>query len=202
MPVPDPLPSPYAGRFDYISQNPSNEVDQIIVAKGSQPVALSTGVWYLGVFNLEANPVTYAICATESSGLPSNIIRLTNDVPLNFSIPAGSPLTNFFLFTIDQTNSSVTFSLYNLNNPAELLVDLDILPDPAAALPAASRCFCSEIPSHAQSVGEGSARDQRHAVRDRAYRNRMCAFLCGLSFCRLALYGLATCDLRLATCDL
>ena len=132
LPVPDPLPSPYAGRFDYISQNPSNSVDAIIVSKASQPVPISPGVWYLGVVNVDPNPVTYSICAMESTGLPPNIIRLTNDVPVDFFIRAGSPLTNFFLFTIDQTNAAVSFCLYNLNNPAELLVDLDVLPDPTS----------------------------------------------------------------------
>ena len=131
LPVPDPLPSLYAGRFDYISQNPSNSVDAIIVSKASQPVPISPGVWYLGVVNVDPNPVTYSICAMESTGLPPNIIRLTNDVPVDFFIRAGSPLTNFFLFTIDQTNSAVAFSLYNLNNPADLLAVLGALPDPA-----------------------------------------------------------------------
>ena len=134
LPVLDPLPSPNAGRYDYISQNPSNLVDEIVVATNSQPVALGPGVWYLGVFNMDTNPVTYSICATESAFSPYNIVRLTNAVPLDFTIAAGSPRTNFFLFTIDQTNAAVSFWLYNLNNPADLLVDLDVLPNPASFL--------------------------------------------------------------------
>ena len=134
LPVADPLPSPNAGHYDYISDNLGTNVDEIIVTTNSQPVALSPGVWYLGVFNLDTNPVTYSICATESSGPIYNIIRLTNDVPLDFTIAAGSGFTNFFLFTIDQTNSAVSFWLYNLNNPADLLVDLDVLPNPASFL--------------------------------------------------------------------
>jgi len=81
---------------------------------------------------MDTNPVTYSICATESAFSPYNIVRLTNAVPLDFTIVAGSPRTNFFLFTIDQTNAAVSFWLYNLNNPAELLVDLDVLPDPTS----------------------------------------------------------------------
>ena len=132
LPVPDALPRPNAGQYDYISQNPGTNLDEIIVSTNSQPVALSPGVWYLGVFNMDTNPVTYAICATESAGPIYNIIPLTNDVPLDFTIAAGSQLTNFFLFTIDQTNAAVSFWLYNLNNPADLLADVDRLPDPAS----------------------------------------------------------------------
>src|SRR5439155_22686322 len=134
LPVPDPLPAPNAGRYDYISQNLGTALDEIVVTTNSQPVALSPGVWYLGVFNSDTNPVAYSLCATESGRPIYNIIRLTNDVPLDFSIAAGAPLTNFFLFTIDQTNSAVTFQLYNLNNPADFLVDLDALPDPSRYL--------------------------------------------------------------------
>jgi hypothetical protein len=138
LPIPDPLPAPTAGRFDYISRNPGTAVDEIIVATNSQPVALGPGVWYLGVFNSDTNAVSYSICATESAGPIYNIIRLTNDVPVDFTIAAGSQPTNFFLFTIDQTNATVSFWLYNLNNPAELLVDLGAFPDPTAYLFAAS----------------------------------------------------------------
>ncbi|PYM11261.1 MAG: hypothetical protein DME18_14450 [Verrucomicrobia bacterium] len=134
LPVPDPLPAPNAGRYDYISQNPGTNVDEVIVTTKSQPVPLSPGVWYLGVFNSDTNPVAYSICATESAGPIYNIMRLTNDVPRDFAIAAGSPLTNFFLFTIDQTNAAASFWLYNLNNPADLLADLDALPDPATYL--------------------------------------------------------------------
>src|SRR5947207_6748744 len=81
---------------------------------------------------MDTNPMTYAICATESAGPIYNIIPLTNDVPLDFTIAAGSQLTNFFLFTIDQTNAAVSFWLYNLNNPADLLADVDRLPNPAS----------------------------------------------------------------------
>jgi subtilisin family serine protease/subtilisin-like proprotein convertase family protein len=128
-PVPDPLPAPNVGRYDYISQNPGTNIDQIIVTTNSQPVALAPGLWYLGVYNQETNPVTYTICATESGGPLYNIIPLTNNVPLDFTIAAGSALTNFFVFTIDQTNAMVSFTLYNLTAPAELLVNLDGLPD-------------------------------------------------------------------------
>jgi hypothetical protein len=62
-----------------------------------------------------------------------HIIPLTNGVPLNYGIGAGSALTNFFLLTIDQTNSAVLFELYDLNAPANLLAEYGVFPAPATA---------------------------------------------------------------------
>jgi subtilisin family serine protease/subtilisin-like proprotein convertase family protein len=133
LPVPDPLPRPNTGKFDYISVNGGIANDIITVTADSQPVPLSPGLWYLGVFNVATNPVTYTICATESTNGLYNIIPLTNAVPLDYTIGAGSLLTNLFLFTIDQTNSAVLFELYNLNSDAELLAALGTFPTPATA---------------------------------------------------------------------
>ncbi|PYK60869.1 MAG: hypothetical protein DME21_10590, partial [Verrucomicrobia bacterium] len=131
LPVPDPLPRPIAGKYDYLSANPNTTAEQILVTGSSSPVPLAPGIWYLGVYNLDTNAVTYTVCATESTNSPYNIIRLTNNVPLDFTIVAGSQPTNFFLFTVDQTNAAVQFDLYNLNNPADLLIQRGRLPTPA-----------------------------------------------------------------------
>jgi hypothetical protein len=138
VPLPDPLPAPTAGRYDYISQNPGTNLDEIVVLAGGQPVPLSPGLWYLGVYNRDTNPIIYSVCANESGGPLYNFVRLTNDVPVDFTLAAGSALTNFFIFTIDQTNPAASFRLYNLNNPAELVVDQGFLPDPNSYLLQAS----------------------------------------------------------------
>ncbi|HXT38411.1 MAG TPA: hypothetical protein VN887_00160, partial [Candidatus Angelobacter sp.] len=131
--VPDPLPRPLAGEFDYLSDNPGTNAEQILIDSQSSPVRLQPVVWYLGVYNVDTNAVTYSICVNESTNANPglNIIPLTNDVPVNFTIAAGSQLTNFFRFTITQTNAAVAFWLYNLDNPADLLVDQFFLPDPS-----------------------------------------------------------------------
>jgi hypothetical protein len=133
LPVPDPLPRPTTGKYDYISMNGGTTNDIITVTANSQPVPLSPGRWYLGVFNVATNPVTYSICATESTNSLYNIIPLTNAVPLDYTIGAGSLPTNIFLFTIDQTNSAALFELYNLNADATLLGDFGLVPNPATA---------------------------------------------------------------------
>jgi len=50
---------------------------------------------------------------------------------VDFTIVAGSQPTNFFLFTVDQTNAAVQFDLYNLNNPADLLIQRGAPPTPS-----------------------------------------------------------------------
>ena len=133
LPVPDPLPRPNAGKYDYISVNGGTTNDIVTVTANSLPVPLAPGLWYLGVFNVATNPVSYTICAVESTNSLYNIIPLTNAAPLDYTIGAGSLLTNLFLFTIDQTNAAVLFELYNLNSDAELLADLGTFPSPATA---------------------------------------------------------------------
>ncbi len=138
LPIADPLPRPNPGLFDYIGQNPGTAPELITINTNSQPVPLTPGIWYLGVFNVDTNPVSYAVTATESTTAAVTIIPLANAVPLNYLIASGSAFTNFFLFTINQTNSAVLFELYNLNADADLLVDGGRLPDPLNPFASAS----------------------------------------------------------------
>jgi len=131
LPVADPLPRPTPGEYDYISENPTNAPEQIIVTPTSQPVPLTPGVWYAGVYNVDVVPVDYTITVTEGTNTLPNIILLTNAVPLNFAIGAGSAFTNFFLFDVTQTNAGVLYELYNLNADGNLLLNYDNLPTPA-----------------------------------------------------------------------
>jgi hypothetical protein len=127
--VPDPLPRPVTGAYDYLSDNPGTNAEEILISTVSFPVKLQPGVWYLGVFNVDTNAVTYDLCVSElSTNALSNIIPLTNGVPLDFSIGAGSALTNYFLLSVSQTNAAVLFELYNLNEGADLLADVDQFP--------------------------------------------------------------------------
>jgi len=133
--IPDPLPRPIAGEFDYLSDNPGTNAEHLLITGQSVPTPLQPGVWYLGVYNVDTNAVTYSICVNEFTNNSAlvHIIPLTNGVPLNYGIGAGSALTNFFLLTIDQTNSAVLFELYDLNAPANLLAEYGVFPAPATA---------------------------------------------------------------------
>jgi subtilisin family serine protease/subtilisin-like proprotein convertase family protein len=124
-PVPDPLPTPTS--FDYASRNLGVAPEGVVVRTDSSPVPLEPGIWYLGVQNLETNRVDYTIVATELTNAV-NLIRLTEGVPVNFRMPPGRPITNYFIFTIDQTNRLAQFDVYNLSGQGDLLVQTDQLP--------------------------------------------------------------------------
>jgi subtilisin-like proprotein convertase family protein len=111
-----PLPTLFSA--DYASFNLGTNNENIVVATNSSPVPLTTGTWYLGVFNRDGADVNYTIEASEV-GAPT-IIPLTNDVAVNFNSESGPALTNFFSFTIDQTNSAALFELYNLSGNVDL----------------------------------------------------------------------------------
>ena len=135
LPVQDPLPTSEAGRYDYLSRNPGTVPEQIVVTPTSDPVPLEAGRWYLGVINSDTNPVTYTVLVTETVGSLTNVIALTNGVPLDFTIPAGAGVTNYFLFSIaEATNSAVLFEAYNLTGNATLLAELGAFPDPLGCL--------------------------------------------------------------------
>jgi subtilisin-like proprotein convertase family protein len=119
---PDTLPMP--GKADFSGTNPGTMSERIDVTPDTAP-PLSPGLWYIGVLNREATPVTYGIRVTEQFiNTNITIIDLTNNVPLDFGITASPLITNFFRFVTDPTNEVVQFDLYNLTGPAELVVDL------------------------------------------------------------------------------
>jgi subtilisin-like proprotein convertase family protein len=131
LPVQDPLPTTAAGRYDYVSRNAGTTPESIIVTPTSEPVPLEPGRWYLGVINVDTNPVNYTVQVTETVGSLTNVITLQNGVPLDFTIPAGASVTNYFLFSIaDDTHSAVLFETYNLTANATLLAELGAFPDP------------------------------------------------------------------------
>jgi len=91
------------------------------VLTNSQPVALTAGRWYLGVFNSDVTNVNYTILATEYG--PPLIIPLVNGVPRTNTFPPGLSFNTFYSFTITNTNSSVLFELYNLSGNVDLTLN-------------------------------------------------------------------------------
>jgi subtilisin-like proprotein convertase family protein len=138
LPVPNPLPTLHPLRHDYASQNPGTLPELIDVTMVSQPVPLEPGIWFLGVFNRGTNAVTYTVRATESSGPLLNVVTLTNGVPVAFTIASGSQPTNFFLFSVTNAEPAVLFEVYDLNAPADLLVQSNGLPSLASSFTNAS----------------------------------------------------------------
>src|SRR5581483_758760 len=110
----------------YISDNPGTNNEALLVVTNSTPVALDAGRWYLGVFNQDINPVTYAVRATEFP--PPTIITLTNGIPFQYHSASGLVPTNFFRFVVDHTNSAALFELYSLSGNADLNLQRASLP--------------------------------------------------------------------------
>jgi glucuronoarabinoxylan endo-1,4-beta-xylanase len=117
-------PLPTLTSSDYGSFNTGNADENIYVFTNSSPVALSPGLWYLGVFPRDPRPIKYAILAKELdlNATTPNIIPLTNGVPVNFTAGPGAALTNFFLFTVTNFPPAIRFELYNLSGNGDLTV--------------------------------------------------------------------------------
>jgi hypothetical protein len=90
------------------------------------------------VYNADVGPVDYTVRATEFTNSTVNIIPLTNAVPLNFSIAPVSAFTNFFLFSITDTNAAALFEIYNLSTNITLVTDVGLFPTPVVFFAAAS----------------------------------------------------------------
>ncbi len=126
-----PLPDLTPGDYNYISDNPGSNNQAIVVLTNSVPVTLAPGVWYLGVFDGNTNPVVnYRIRALESDAPGPNVIVLTNGVGFNFNAEPGVALTNFFEFDIPagNTNAAALFELYNLTGNADLTLQFTNFP--------------------------------------------------------------------------
>jgi len=123
------LPLPDTGNYDYRSNQSGTNNDNITVMFSSTPVPLAAGRWYLAVHNREARNVNYAITATEQL---FNIIDLADGVPTNGRTEVGpSAATNYYRFTITETNSGVLFELFNLTGDGDLLARRGSLPTPS-----------------------------------------------------------------------
>ena len=105
-------PLPTLTSSDYGSFNTTNADENIYLFTNSQPVHLSPGRWYLGVFNRDTSSVTNTILAKEldmTNGVPGYaVIDLTNRVPFSFTAGPGAALTNFFRFNVTSTVFLVT----------------------------------------------------------------------------------------------
>ena len=124
------VPLPNSTSFDYQSVNLGKTDELIVVTTNSSPVILSAGRWYLGVYNLTTNNVTYSVRATEEHPFAvTNALDLIPGTSTNATVKGGADITNFFRLTVTDTNTSdLLFSLYNLSGDVDLVVRKDALP--------------------------------------------------------------------------
>jgi len=75
------LPLPTFSQCDYSSLLPGTYDELVAVFKNTEPVAVSPGRWYAGVFNVDVTNVAYTIVAIELTNPIPPVIDLTNAVP-------------------------------------------------------------------------------------------------------------------------
>lgn len=121
-PVLDPLPTPF--QHDYASENPG-ALPEIIVVDGNSFVPLTPGDWYLGVLNVDTQPVDYDIRVVEFSDNPAGIIDLVDGVSVAGTAAPGAGFTKFFRFTVSNSPPAIEFDLFNVSGSAQMLVKLD-----------------------------------------------------------------------------
>ncbi len=121
-----PLPTLLSA--DYGSFNSGTAGEDVYVLTNSSPVALSAGLWYLGVFKRDASPVDFTILAKELLPPAPVIIDLTNGVPLVFTAGPGAALTNFFRYNLTNSCPGVHFELTGLTGDVDLTVQTNELP--------------------------------------------------------------------------
>ena len=121
----DALPS--LVNYDSISRQLTNISDQIIVRTNAFLTDLR-GDWYLAVPNNETNNVAFSIRASVStngilqSANPATTNILANGVPLTITVPPSILVTNYFQFTVTDTNAALYFEVYNMTGDVDLLI--------------------------------------------------------------------------------
>lgn len=106
-------PVPTLASYDYASFNPGTNDEDILVVTNSTPVALTSGRWYLGVFNADLAPVDYTILVTEYANLPG-IITLTNRIPYFNSNPGPVGAADFYRYVV---TGAVARAQFEINGP-------------------------------------------------------------------------------------
>src|SRR5262249_52053214 len=84
--------------YDYGSFNPGTNNEEITVFTNSDPIALTAGRWYLGVYGNSATNVTYTIVVTDYTNALPNIILLQNMIPYTNSNSGAPPATDYCKF--------------------------------------------------------------------------------------------------------
>ncbi len=115
------LPLPTLSSYEYISTNSWTNSENILISSNSTPVALTNGLWYLGVVNVSGSNVTYVVQATEyfTASLPvftspTNGEVFTNVATYPFTVQCQAtdvdnpPLPLTFALVSAPTNMTIT----------------------------------------------------------------------------------------------
>jgi subtilisin-like proprotein convertase family protein len=119
QPVPEPWPT--LSNFDYFSDQPAANAEQIIVFTNSAPVPLWPGTWYLAVYNDSPAPITYSIVATEYFNAVPPIGILTNGIVVTQTLAVTNAL-DYFQFTVSSNAIQAVFETFAADGNVNLYV--------------------------------------------------------------------------------
>ncbi len=122
------LPLPTLTNFAYQVDAPGITNEFISLTTKSAPVPLTPGDWHIGVYSHATNTVIYSILATPTLNTNINLIRLTNGVPVEFTVAAGMQITNFFVFPVEEELQGLHFDVDRMSTGSNLHIAVDQLP--------------------------------------------------------------------------
>ncbi len=105
--------------YDYASTNIGRINESIQIDPYSEPVPLTSGLWYLGVYPADPNPtnvLSYRINASEVFG---NTAVISNGVPITDTI-TNVGVVNYYYLDITEEAQSATFALTNVVGNVDL----------------------------------------------------------------------------------
>ena len=123
---------PTRTQFAYASTNNGIQPEVINIDLTSQPVPLTPGTWYLGVYPAVTNPAAlvplpYTILALESAGV---VTALTNGIPFDGTVTNAGEVA-YFSLDITEDPAVASFVLTNLTGNASLYLRRGLpLPSP------------------------------------------------------------------------
>ena len=119
-------PLPNHSSYQYASTNSGTTPERILLDLTDQPVPISPGRWYLGVYATGVAapaPVPYTIIASQIT----NAVVLANEVPLKTTL---NGTNGYFSLAVPSNPRLIVFALQDLSAPADLFVRLNDVPLP------------------------------------------------------------------------
>jgi len=116
-------PFPDLTSYSYASMNTRTQDDSIVIFTNSDPVRLTVGRWYLGVFDRDPTNVDYTIVVTDMTNAVPPIITLSNAVLYaNTNLATTLGTNDYYRFHVSDNAVLARFELLNPSTNMSLVV--------------------------------------------------------------------------------
>ena len=122
------IPFPTPQDYTYGSFNPGLGREEIIVTTNSDPVVLSAGRWYLGVYKVNGGGMDYTILATAYTNPIPTIVTLYSGVPYSTVNPGGTQTNDYYRFVVSPKAARLQFDVLNPTENVVLVARKGLLP--------------------------------------------------------------------------